>query len=134
MSERNYSRKYDPFKDPRNNLRGMDREELEEWRQWAKEWKTAEGRKATLNEKDGRSNLAMHAFLDKKFINLVSSQLERFKWQRATLANCRCPLCGDSQKNKNKCRGYFYERDGTILLQVSQLWCSLIRVLDFLKR
>ena len=54
----------------------------------------------------------MHAFLDKKFINLVSGQLERFKWQRPTLANCRCPLCGDSQKNKNKCRGYFYERDG----------------------
>ena len=53
----------------------------------------------------------MHAFLDKKFINLVSGQLERFKWQRPTLANCRCPLCGDSQKNKNKCRGYFYERD-----------------------
>jgi len=54
----------------------------------------------------------MTAILDKKFINLVSSQLERFKWQRATLANCRCPLCGDSKKNKNKCRGYFYERDG----------------------
>ena len=54
----------------------------------------------------------MHAFLDKKFINLVSGQLERFKWQRPTLANCRCPICGDSQKNKNKCRGYFYERDG----------------------
>ena len=62
MSERNYSRKYDPFKDPRNNLRGMDREELEEWRQWAKEWK-AEGRK-TLNE-NIRNNLAMHAFLIK---------------------------------------------------------------------
>ena len=53
----------------------------------------------------------MNAILDKKFINLISSQLERFKWQRATLANCRCPLCGDSKKNKNKCRGYFYERD-----------------------
>ena len=24
----------------------------------------------------------MHAFLDKKYINLVSSQLDRFKWQR----------------------------------------------------
>ena len=54
----------------------------------------------------------MNAILDKKFINLISSQLERFKWQRSTLANCRCPLCGDSKKNKNKCRGYFYERDG----------------------
>ena len=30
MSERKY-RKYDPYKDPRNNLRGIDREELEEW-------------------------------------------------------------------------------------------------------
>ena len=34
MSERNHNRRYDPYKDPRNNLRGIDREELEEWRQW----------------------------------------------------------------------------------------------------
>ena len=54
----------------------------------------------------------MNAILDKKYINLVSPQLERFRWQRATLANCRCPFCGDSKKNKNKCRGYFYEQKG----------------------
>ena len=41
MSER----KYDPFKDPRNHLRGIDREELEEWRQWANEWKRSGSRK-----------------------------------------------------------------------------------------
>ena len=44
MSERKY-RKYDPYKDPRNNLRGIDREELEEWRQWANEWERSGSRK-----------------------------------------------------------------------------------------
>ena len=39
MSERKNYRKYDPFKDSRNHLRGMDREELEEWRKWADDWK-----------------------------------------------------------------------------------------------
>ena len=54
----------------------------------------------------------MVAFLDKKYINLVSPQLDKFAWQKATLANCRCPLCGDSKKNPNKKRGFFYERQG----------------------
>jgi hypothetical protein len=53
----------------------------------------------------------MVAYLDKKYINLVSPQLDKFAWQRATLANCRCPLCGDSKKNPNKKRGFFYERE-----------------------
>tara|TARA_Y100001963_G_scaffold99448_1_gene136864 strand:+ start:1440 stop:2486 length:1047 start_codon:yes stop_codon:yes gene_type:complete len=50
----------------------------------------------------------MSLFIDKKFINMVSIQLEKFSWKKDDLANCRCPICGDSQKNKNKCRGYFY--------------------------
>lgn len=55
----------------------------------------------------------MSSFIDKKYINLVSGQLSRFKWKSATLANCRCPICGDSQKNKTKCRGYFYEKSNS---------------------
>ncbi len=55
----------------------------------------------------------MTSFIDKKYINLVSGQLERFKWKSATLANCRCPICGDSQKNRTKCRGYFYEKSNS---------------------
>tara|TARA_Y100000034_G_C6886535_1_gene407121 strand:+ start:1221 stop:2270 length:1050 start_codon:yes stop_codon:yes gene_type:complete len=47
-------------------------------------------------------------FIDKKFINMVSSQLERFSWKKEDLANCRCPICGDSTKKKTKARGYFY--------------------------
>ena len=50
----------------------------------------------------------MSSYIDRKYINLVSSQLERFAWKCATLANCRCPICGDSQKNKRKARGFFY--------------------------
>ena len=46
--------------------------------------------------------------IDSKFIGLVSSRLDRFKKVKANLYNFRCPICGDSQKHKNKARGYFY--------------------------
>jgi len=39
---------------------------------------------------------------------LISSRLLKFKKVKPTLFNFRCPLCGDSQKNKNKARGYLY--------------------------
>ena len=47
-------------------------------------------------------------FVDVKYINLLSSRLLKFKRVKADLYNCRCPICGDSQKNKSKARGYFY--------------------------
>ena len=31
-----------------------------------------------------------------------------FRSVKPDLYNFRCPICGDSQKNKNKCRGYMY--------------------------
>ena len=46
--------------------------------------------------------------IDSKFIGLVSSKLERFKRVKANLYNFRCPICGDSKKNKSKTRGYLY--------------------------
>ena len=46
--------------------------------------------------------------IDSKYINLVSSRLQRFKRVKANLYNFRCPICGDSQKNKSKTRGYLY--------------------------
>jgi transcription elongation factor Elf1 len=46
--------------------------------------------------------------VDSKFIGLVSSRLQKFKRVKADLYNFRCPICGDSQKNKNKTRGYLY--------------------------
>jgi transcription elongation factor Elf1 len=48
-------------------------------------------------------------FVDVKYINLISSRFQKFKKVKNNLYNFRCPLCGDSQKNKNKARGYLYQ-------------------------
>jgi transcription elongation factor Elf1 len=48
-------------------------------------------------------------FVDVKYINLISSRLQKFKKVKNNLYNFRCPLCGDSQRNKNKARGYLYQ-------------------------
>ena len=47
---------------------------------------------------------------DTKYIGLVSSRLPKFKKVKADLYNFRCPICGDSQKHKNKARGYIYAK------------------------
>ena len=46
--------------------------------------------------------------IDSKYISLVSSRLQKFKRVKSDLYNFRCPICGDSQRNKNKARGYLY--------------------------
>ena len=46
--------------------------------------------------------------VDSKYIGLISSRLQKFKRVKADLYNFRCPICGDSQKNKSKTRGYLY--------------------------
>ncbi len=47
-------------------------------------------------------------YIDVKYINLISSRLPKFKKVKPHLYNFRCVFCGDSQKNKNKARGYLY--------------------------
>ena len=46
--------------------------------------------------------------VDSKFIGILSSRLQKFKRVKADLYNFRCPICGDSKKNKSKTRGYLY--------------------------
>ena len=48
-------------------------------------------------------------FIDVKYINLISSRFQKFKRVKNNLYNFRCPICGDSQTNKNKARGYLYQ-------------------------
>jgi hypothetical protein len=48
-------------------------------------------------------------YIDGKFINEISSRLQKFKKVKPNLYNFRCNICGDSQKNKNKARAYFYQ-------------------------
>ena len=47
--------------------------------------------------------------VDSNFIGQLSSRVQKFKKVKADLYNFRCPICGDSQKNKNKARGYLYQ-------------------------
>jgi hypothetical protein len=56
-------------------------------------------------------------FLEVKYLNLLSSRLEKFKEisHSPLTVNFRCPLCGDSQKSSRRARAYVYERDGSLL-------------------
>ena len=58
----------------------------------------------------------MSLWIDVKYAGLVSTQLDCFKVknQNPYLANFRCPICGDSEKNPNKARGYFYTKGNVI--------------------
>jgi predicted RNA-binding Zn-ribbon protein involved in translation (DUF1610 family) len=49
------------------------------------------------------------SFIDAKYIGLVSPRLQKFKQVKNNLYNFRCPYCGDSQRHKNKARGYIYQ-------------------------
>ena len=50
----------------------------------------------------------MSVYLDRKYLQLVSSRLPLFKRKSDNTYNCRCIICGDSQKKKTKARGYFF--------------------------
>ena len=47
----------------------------------------------------------------------MSARLEKFKRTKDTLYNFRCPLCGDSKKNKNKTRGYLFQKKGDFIFK-----------------
>ena len=52
----------------------------------------------------------MSVFIDRKFLLLVSPKLQRFARKKDDLYNFRCPICGDSQKNKTKARGFVFRK------------------------
>jgi len=52
----------------------------------------------------------MSVFIDRNFLLQVSPKLQRFSKKKDDLYNFRCPLCGDSQKNKTKSRGYVFRK------------------------
>lgn len=47
--------------------------------------------------------------VDEQYINLLAPKLEKLVKKSNRVYNCRCPFCGDSQRNKTKARGYFYQ-------------------------
>lgn len=52
----------------------------------------------------------MSVFVDRKYLLLISPKLKLFSQKKLDLYNFRCPICGDSQKDKNKSRGYVFKR------------------------
>jgi transcription elongation factor Elf1 len=52
--------------------------------------------------------------VESKYVRLLSSRLRNFKQKNANLWNFSCPLCGDSQKNKTKARGYVFPKGNNL--------------------
>ena len=52
----------------------------------------------------------MSLYTDQKYVGLISPRLDLFKQVRPNLWNSRCPICGDSQKNRSKKRMYIYAK------------------------
>lgn len=77
----------------------------------------------------------MSTFLDKKYINIISSKFPLFEWERNTVANFRCIYCGDSKQNKYKKRGYFFEHKDTMFYKcqncgISKSFSTVLKELD----
>ena len=71
-------------------------------------------------------------FIDEKYINLYSPRLQKFAKKKKGLYNFRCPYCGDSQKNKNRARGFFFQKNADYIYKCHN--CGVGRSLsNFLK-
>jgi len=56
----------------------------------------------------------MSLHIDIKYTLLISNRFEKFQRKQDYLFACRCPICGDSKKNKLKMRGYIYRKDNSL--------------------
>lgn len=64
-------------------------------------------------------------YIDRKHLLTTSLYLEGFKDLGSDKFNCRCPFCGDSQKNSRKRRGYFFVHDNTTFYKCHNCGTSL---------
>lgn len=53
-------------------------------------------------------------YLDLKYLNFISCKLDGFTPKRDNVFTCRCPFCGDSQKDLKKKRGYIYSLNNSL--------------------
>lgn len=51
------------------------------------------------------------SWIEEKFINSLSNRFERFT-KKGSSYNFRCPLCGDSKRDRSKARGYILNKQG----------------------
>lgn len=64
-------------------------------------------------------------WIEDKYVNLLASRLQRFTKKESFTYNFRCPLCGDSQKNKLKTRGYIFQQKGSLFFKCHNCGRSL---------
>ena len=74
-------------------------------------------------------------YVDVKYLNLVSPQLQQFKKKGDFLWNFRCPYCGDSHKSRIKARGYVFRKKNDLFYKchncgVGATLPNLIKYLD----
>lgn len=67
----------------------------------------------------------MSMWLDQKYLGILSIHLEQFKRKGSYQFNFRCPICGDSQKNKTKARGYIYGKKGSLVFYCHNCHASM---------
>ena len=67
----------------------------------------------------------MSIFIDRTFLLRVSAKLPKFTQKKTDLYNFRCPICGDSSKNKAKARGYVYAKKGNYFFMCHNCGASM---------
>jgi hypothetical protein len=67
----------------------------------------------------------MSIFIDRTFLLRVSAKLPKFTQKKTDLYNFRCPVCGDSSKNKTKARGYIYAKKGNYFFMCHNCGASM---------
>lgn len=77
----------------------------------------------------------MSLITDTKYTKMISYRLRNFKQKNDYLFNFSCPLCGDSQKNKSKARGYVYQKGNNLFYRchncsASTTVSNLIKAVD----
>ena len=71
--------------------------------------------------------------IDSKYIRLLSHRLRNFKQKDNYLWNFSCPICGDSQKNKSKARGYVFAKGNNLFYRCHNCGVST-NAANFLKQ
>ena len=74
-------------------------------------------------------------YIEQKYLNLISSQLSRFKKTNDFLWNFRCPYCGDSQKSQSKARGFVFRKESNLIYKchncgVGKSFANLLKFVD----
>ena len=65
------------------------------------------------------------SWLEQKYINLMSTRFRNFKRKSNQLWNFSCPICGDSDNNKHKARGYIYHKKSSYVFYCHNCGASI---------